>query len=329
MGRACHFSVAEVEVLQLLHIKFPNRSHQWLAGCLGRSVSAIRSHLASRPLPKKKVSENIAQRRRRTAELAGRRKVRRGRVVFDFPSCASIARVLGVSKTTVWRDFTALGWVSRVRTLVPTVSADDLRRRVLFARKHVHADPKKIMFTDEVILHSNDNHLCRTQWLPKHKKPEGRLRSRWPTARVMVHGAIAHNFRHLVIFDSLKGDKLTAESYKRKVLFKLAPLCVEKKLQLQQDGARPHIARQNMEYLRRKDCAVVDGWPPRSPQLNVIEQLWPILHAAIARRTPQTQEELVQYAVEEWNRIPQSKINALIKSFTKKCEKCIKQKGQI
>lgn len=328
MGRAKHFTANEQAALVLLRERYPNRSVEGLARILGRSVSGCRRRLAKN-CAKKKTSCTIKQRRNKVIQLAKAKTSSNGRVVFKHPSCSSIAKALNVSKSTVFRDFKAMGWVCRVRRLVPTVSPDDINRRLRFARKYCRFNPRRILFTDEVLLQTNDNHLCRTQWVQKGSAAEGRLRARWPTGRIMIHGSIGYNVRHLVIFNGAQGETMNGEQYKKKVLHRIVPLCLQHNLVLQQDGARPHIAKKNLTYVDNKGCQRIDDWPARSPQLNVIEQLWPHMHAAIAKRTPSTTDDLIRITKEEWDLIPTSKINSLVDSFRKKCQKCVKQGGKL
>lgn len=325
MGRAKHFSPSEDGILKLLWER--NCRLTTIARTIRRSVSGVRNRVKKLDsVAKRAISAGMKARRQKVLQLLRHRTNRHGRVVFKYPSTSAIASKIGVSKATVWRDLRASGCVCRVRSSVPTVSADDFVRRLRFARKQMNLNPRRILFTDEVILSTNDSHLCRTQWVRKGETPEGRLRSRWPSGRVMIHGAIGYNFRHLLVFD---GERLTGDSYKRKVLFKLVPLCLQRSLVLQQDGARPHIARGCRDYIRRKNCSLLDDWPARSPQLNVIEQLWPRLHAAVAQHAAETQTQLIAAIREEWQRIPQADINNLIDSFPKKCKKCVENKGKL
>lgn len=72
-----------------------------------------------------------------------------------------------------------------------------------------------------------------------------------------------------------------------------------------QDGASPHTSNATFEWLSKKlpkKITYTDKkeWPPRSPDLNPIENLWAILEDKVVERQPQTQDELCEVLQEEW-----------------------------
>jgi transposase len=50
-----------------------------------------------------------------------------------------------------------------------------------------------------------------------------------------------------------------------------------------QDGARIHTAGNVMEWLRTKDIEFLE-WPPQSPDLNPIENIWAYLKDKLYKR---------------------------------------------
>jgi hypothetical protein len=205
-----------------------------------------------------------------------------------------------------------------VRKALPTRSRTDFAKRKAFAENHRKLEWKKVVFSDESWLCCNER-TGRTQWASSCKEVLALERkARWNVPSIMVWGSVGYNFRGpLIIFPSKKSEggelrqfRLDAAGYVRRCLSAIVPLLDKGKRIFQQDGARSHAARSTMEYLSRKKVAVLADWPPYSPDLNAIERIWKELNARVGARCPLTTEELVEAALEEWERIPQSVINA-------------------
>ena len=72
-------------------------------------------------------------------------------------------------------------------------------------------------------------------------------------------------------------------------------------------------------------------WPPRSPDLNPIENVWSSLKILIRRKiqSGSTLSDLEKYIKISWNEIPQSTINKCISSMTDRVHKVLLKKGDI
>jgi DNA replicative helicase MCM subunit Mcm2 (Cdc46/Mcm family) len=95
----------------------------------------------------------------------------------------------------------------------------------------------------------------------------------------------------------------------------------------QQDGAPAHRAKKTIQWLKRR-TGLVEDWPPNSPDLSVIENVWGILKAKLLQRKPASLQELRRMLVEEWNGLPQATIDALIRSTPERMQLCIDHGGQ-
>ena len=67
--------------------------------------------------------------------------------------------------------------------------------------------------------------------------------------------------------------------------------------------------------------------PPQSPDLNIIEKCWRIIKQRVKQRAPTTVEQLRQYIEEEWDAIPQEKINEMVDSMPERVKECLKRRG--
>jgi hypothetical protein len=72
-----------------------------------------------------------------------------------------------------------------------------------------------------------------------------------------------------------------------------------------------------MEYFDEKAVNLLD-WPARSPDLNIIENVWNLLKHAVFRQNPQNLSHLKALIVQEWDKIDQSTIQKLFDSVPRR-----------
>ena len=142
----------------------------------------------------------------------------------------------------------------------------------------------------------------------------------------MVWGGISHGLKpQLVVNDG----NLTAARYRDEILRPhVIPVLQQHNLTLQQDYARPHVARICQVFLANNNVQPLD-WPPYSPDLSPIEHLWDQLDRQVRQRQPPTatRAQLTTAFVEEWNNIPVKRINALMNSMTRRIRAMTRANG--
>lgn len=94
----------------------------------------------------------------------------------------------------------------------------------------------------------------------------------------------------------------------------------------QQDNAPCHKARQSTRWFTENGIKLFD-WPPQSPDLSPIENLWHILKENVRKHKISTKEALKQKIRDEWESISPDVCLKLVSSMPKRVKAVIKAKG--
>jgi hypothetical protein len=109
-------------------------------------------------------------------------------------------------------------------------------------------------------------------------------------------------FSEAVFFVTLPGNKILVVDH-------VMPFAVfaESNFLLMEDNARPHVARQVIDYLNAVDIPFME-WLPNCPDLNPIdiEHPWDALEKKVRSRTPPSFNhiQLVNAVIDQWENTP-------------------------
>jgi len=81
-----------------------------------------------------------------------------------------------------------------------------------------------------------------------------------------------------------------------------------------------HVGKKTTEYINSNFLNKLDFWPPNSPDLSPIEELWAIVEDQLNKYEFQTIEQMSRKLRWIWNRIPKLVYRHLIDSFNKKID---------
>ena len=143
---------------------------------------------------------------------------------------------------------------------------------------------------------------------------------------IMVASGISVNGPGRLVFVT---GTMNSFSYKQTLeIFKEDIERLGQNLYFQQDNAPCHVAKKSLEYIRSNFKKVLDFWPPNSPDLSPIEELWSIVEQRLSNYSFNNTDEMARKLQWIWNRIPKSICKNLIKSFDKKIDLLKERKGE-
>ena len=84
-----------------------------------------------------------------------------------------------------------------------------------------------------------------------------------------------------------------------------------------------------MDFLRQNQISTLD-WPPQSPDMNPIENLWQIVKIREEKKIgiPMTKEELIEQVFEIWEEIDETLLETLADSVESRLREVIRLKGK-
>ena len=183
---------------------------------------------------------------------------------------------------------------------------------------------RKVVFTDEVRFELESRRRMfvrrpvgarnRTKYCLKWKYYDRRS--------LMFWGLICADGRREIVccegsMDSVKYCNILDKSYVTRYANKI----------LQQDNASCHCSKFTKEFLKLKKINVLQNYPPCSPDLNIIENIWAILKNNVRRRAARNLAELNLFVEEEFHKIPDSIIINLYRSIPMRILQVIRDKG--
>ena len=230
------------------------------------------------------------------------------------------------ARGTVHNDLRALGYCCRVRPLTPIGTPNEAHTRVVWCRRHQKLAPENIIFSDEKLW---DCKLAeRTAWVRRGTRPQPRVRKQW-SAKCHVWACVGVGVKLLVF---LNDGKITSDSYVETLETKFLRSFKRWKKKntnfcFMQDNAPAHRAKNTLQWLEDHGVSVL-SWPPYSPDLNPLENIWAMMVQLVARENPKTRDELIQCIQRAWDSISQDVVDRLVLGFTDRVKTCIDNEGQ-
>ena len=111
----------------------------------------------------------------------------------------------------------------------------------------------------------------------------------------------------------------------------LTPVCIPHlqnngMMRLIHDGAPSHTARATRALLHTNRINAL-SWPPLSPDLNPIENIWDVIGQWVRSHVPLNIRDLERFVVEEWKGVAQLTLRNYIESMRSRCQAVVNTNG--
>ncbi|CAF4338913.1 unnamed protein product [Rotaria sp. Silwood2] len=238
-----------------------------------------------------------------------------------------------VSPTTVQRCLHKMGYTYTAKIKGPYFKKIHKVKRMAWCKKfrsYTIEDWRRIIFSDESTYYVLKRKNKTMVWRSKTEKLTPDCIQQITTGcggKVGIWGAICRygTTSALLYSDNMNSIKY-CEVLKNQLIPSIKRLPKGNKYTFQHDLARWHTSNMVKEQIKKLKINMLE-WPPNSPDLNVVEQLWSIIDKRLASKPINSKAELQKHLQEEWDKISLKLCRELVDSMPERIEKCLKAKG--
>lgn len=94
------------------------------------------------------------------------------------------------------------------------------------------------------------------------------------------------------------------------------------------DHARQHTSKTSVAHMTKEGVHVVDGYPPQSWDINVIENIWAAVDNNLLGAKPSTSDGWKRAIQKAWDKVPQSLVDKRVRSVKKRLKRILEKKGE-
>lgn len=225
-----------------------------------------------------------------------------------------------VHRTTVWRALKRRGMKKWTPSAKPMLTDAHKRARVAWCIANQERDWSNVIFTDESYFQYYRNKVM--EW--GYSRPSKATPKHGPA--VMIWGGFGKRGKTPL---KVAQQSVNADYYQQilnECLIGNMNALYPDGFILQQDNARPHIAKTTKKFLADNGVEVIQ-WPACSPDLNPIENLWQIIKHRLEKKEKKNVGEW-KVAIEEiWEEISHDLLESLINDMPKRIKECIEGRG--
>jgi predicted transcriptional regulator len=213
---------------------------------------------------------------------------------------------IDISATTIRKYLKDNHWVNRQSVWTAPISDLTRTKRLAFAKKWLRRGKcllENVIWSDETTVKTNPNTRRESHWTPSSTPRTRQLKIHSGGKSQMFWGCISkYGVGPLITIDGTMDQNQYLEVLKNYFIPELraAEGLFSGKWTLMQDNAPAHTARMIKEYLSKEGVTMLE-WPPYSPDLNPIENIWNWIKKKVGICA--TVEEMEQKVLQAWNSI--------------------------
>ena len=238
---------------------------------------------------------------------------------------------LGCSARTIRRRLDEVGLFGRVGATEYVYDARDIQRRLSFAEGYANwtvADWDRVIFSDETHIEVYGRSRVWVQ-RPRGKRYDADyLVERVPhSERVSLWGCFcARGVGQAEIFVGEFDAARYVDILQHNLIQTALHFYSREAWWFQQDNAPQHTSHLARRWFHNHGVNLID-FPPYSPDLNPIENLWSILKARVEARLARTMDEVEQVLKEEWEALNKELLASLAHSMPTRCAAVVANHG--
>lgn len=295
-------------VIVVHQLRKNGKTHREIAQLVGKTYWQVKSLLRTTAVIGKHVKRSKRGRRRCTT-AADDRAIGLYAKRHRFGTKHAIGRLFDVSRQTIRRRLKEQGIVSRVAHRNVLNKQQRLTRK-RWCQNMLKTDFTAWLFSDECSFELANCSTVSRAWVIRkvgEKYAKCCVLNSPVKCRQRVHiwGCISSlgvaTFR---VLTQTVNRQVCIETYRRNLLplIDRLPLSWTGKVIFQQDNARPHVAADTIQFLRRKRVTTTQ-WPAYSPDINPIENVWALMKKYVRLQEPQNITELSAAIKRAWREI--------------------------
>lgn len=238
-----------------------------------------------------------------------------------------------VTRQTVGNALRKEGLRSCKPRKVPLLKRNHVQSRLKFANEHLCKPASfwnNVLWSDETKIEFFGLNSKQRVWRRKNEafNPKNTV----PTVKhgggnIMVWGCFSsEGTGRLHIIEGRMNGAMYRDILANNLVASARDLQMKRGWVFQQDNDPKHTAKDTKKWFETNRIKVLE-WPSMSPDLNPIENLWRELKIRIQARRPSNVNQLKEICKEEWSNISADVCSNLIKSYKKRLEAVIVNKG--